>query len=378
MPLPCDVVVQLDRFLEQHCSDPDALRVALDRSSLGTVEDALPGQLICRNGEPVCGCWLVVDGQVEIRSDDQMVVFRSAGEIFGEQGLLQVLSGRDGSRTADVRAVGPVKLLRIDAAFQERLVDRDKVVWTLTLASVVNQKLAQATGMRSDLRVSASRHEMLLRRFADGDALGLVKIASGSGRPPVQSRRAIVLFSDIVGFSVWSAERPPDEVAAHLRELAGIQINAIRDAGGQVDKLMGDGAMAYWFVDSGDREKRVPAAVLVCVRLIAARFEEYFARHGLPLGLRVGLHSGDVAFGDFGAEERIAVTLLGTTVNLAARYEQAKSPELGTIRVSPDVRTLMVGGGASPEIFQGPTKIEAKHGVELDVYSIRGETHAVE
>jgi hypothetical protein len=55
---------------------------------------------------------------------------------------------------------------------------------------------------------------------------------------------------------------------------------------------------------------------------------------------------------------------------MAARYEQAKSPELGEIRISPTLRDLMVGSGADPDTFRGPTKVEVKHGVELDVYSI--------
>jgi class 3 adenylate cyclase len=370
MPFPADVEDKLDVFLRQFCPDPAAIRSALERTHLGTVHDALPGEWICRRGERVQGCWLVISGQVEVRADDQIVVFRVPGELFGEQGLLHVLSGKDGTRTADVRAVGPVKLLCIDASFQERLQDHEKVIWALTLASVINHKLEQATDMRSELRSLAAQHELLLRRFSDGDALGLVKMATRGERPSIQNRRAIIFFSDIAGFSVWSASRSSTEVAAHLSELAAIQINAVRDGGGQVDKLMGDGAMAYWFVDSNDREKCEPAAVLACVLKVASECRAYFEKHGLPLGLRIGLHAGDVAFGDFGAENRIAVTLLGAAVNTAARYEQAKSSELGEIRISPTLRDLMVGAGADPDTFRGPTKVEVKHGVELDVYSI--------
>ncbi|MHC4042863.1 adenylate/guanylate cyclase domain-containing protein [Bradyrhizobium sp. 23AC] len=370
MALPTDVEKVLSLFLEQFCPDPSAIRSALDRTLLATVLDFLPGEPICERGDRVQGCWLVVDGQVEIRANDQMIAFRGKGEIVGEQGLLHLLSGRDGTRTADLKATGAAKLLCIDASFQERLADQEKVIWTLTLAGVVNHKLEQATGMRSELRSLATQHERLLRRFSDGDALGLIKIATRGGRPSIQNRRAIIFFSDIAGFSVWSASRSSNEVAEHLTELAAIQINAVRDCGGQIDKLMGDGAMAYWFVDSADRERCEPAAVLACVLKVASECRAYFEKHGLPLGLRIGLHAGDVAFGDFGAENRIAVTLLGAAVNTAARYEQAKSPELGEIRISPTLRDLMVGSGAEPDTFRGPTKVEAKHGVELDVYSI--------
>lgn len=370
MDLPSDVEKVLKPFLEHFCPNPPAIRSALDRTRLATVIDCLPGESICRRGDRVQGCWLVVNGQVEIGANNQIIAFRGQGEMVGEQGLLHLLSGRDGTRTADMKAAGPVKLLCIDASFQERLQDHEKVIWTLTLAGVINDKLEQATSVRSELRGQASENELLLRRFSDGDALGLVKMATRGERPSIQNRRAIVLFSDVAGFSVWSAIKASNEVASHLRELAAIQINAVRDCGGQIDKLMGDGAMAYWFVDSSDRQKCEPAAVLACVLKLASECRAYFERHSLPLSLRIGLHAGDVAFGDFGAENRIAVTLLGSVVNTAARYEQAKSPEIGEIRISPTLRDLMVGSGANPDTFRGPTKVEVKHGVELDVYSI--------
>lgn len=370
MILPVAVAKKLSLFLEQFCPDPAAIRTALERTRLCTELDFLPGESVCKRGDRVQGCWLVLDGQVEVRADDQIVAFRGPGELFGEQGLVHVLSGKDGARTADIKAIGPVKLLRIDASFQERLDDQEKVIWTLTLAGVINHKLEQATNMRSELRSLAAQNELLLRRFSDGDALGLVKMAAGGERPSIQNRRAIILFSDIAGFSIWSASKPSIEVADHLGELAAIQINAVRGGGGQIDKLMGDGAMAYWFVDSGDREKCEPTAVLACVMKIASECKAYFQRHGLPLGMRIGLHAGDVSFGDFGAENRIAVTLLGAAVNTAARYEQAKSSELGEIRISPTLHDLMVRSGTNPDTFRGPTRVAVKHGVELDVYSI--------
>jgi class 3 adenylate cyclase len=365
-----DIDLQVDRFLKEHCPDPALIRSAITRTKLSTVTEYLPDEMICRRGDRVGGCWLILAGRVEVRSDEQNVTFREAGELIGEQGLLHFFSGKDGGRTADIRANGAVRLLCIDAAFQENLQDSEKAAWMQTLAIVVNNKLEQATKARSNLRSSAAEHELLLRRFSDGDALGLVKISASGETPPVQSRRAIVFFSDLANFSTWAADKQPVQVARHLRELAKIQIDAIRKSGGQVDKLMGDGAMAYWFIDSGDREKCEPAAALACVQKIATECKSYFAEHDLPLGLRIGLHAGDVSFGDFGAENRIAVTLLGAAVNTAARYEQAKSPDIGEIRISPCLRDLMVRSGTPPDTFRGPTTVTVKHGVEIDVYSI--------
>lgn len=361
---------QFERFLEQHCPDPDLIRSAVARAALCGVVEFLPDEIICRRGERVNGCWLVLRGQIEIRSEDQNVTFRGAGEMVGEQGLLRFLAGKDGVRTADIKALGSVHLFRIDAAFQQCLSDREKLVWALTLSDVVNLKLEQATKGRSELRSSAAEHEALLRRFSDGDALGIVKMTASGRTAQVQERRAIVYFSDIANFSVWADDKAPELVALHLRELAATQINMIRNAGGQVDKLMGDGVMAYWFIDTLERQKVEPKAVMNCAMQIAQESGRYFREHQLELGIRIGLHAGDVSFGDFGAENRIAVTLLGAAVNTAARYEQAKSAELGEIRLSPTLRDLIVQSGANPDTFRGPTKVEVKHGVELDVYSI--------
>ena len=140
------------------------IRCALERTNLLTELDFLPGDRICKRGDRVQGCWVVIDGQVEVRADDQIVAFRGPGELFGEQ-LVHVLCGKDGIRTADVSAIGPVKLLCIDASFQERLEDQEKVVWTLTLASVINHKLAQATDMRSELRSLAAQQEFFSAGF---------------------------------------------------------------------------------------------------------------------------------------------------------------------------------------------------------------------
>ncbi|MEH2480989.1 class 3 adenylate cyclase [Nitrobacteraceae bacterium AZCC 2146] len=361
---------QLDLFLGEHCPDPALIRCAIARSQLVTVTDFLSDELVCRRGDRVTGCWLVLSGQIEIRADEQTVTFRGAGELVGEQGLLHVLAGKTGSRTADIKACGSVRLLCIDASFQQDLSDAEKVIWIQTLADVVNVKLEQATYGRSELRSSAAEHELLLRRFSDGDALGIVKLAAGGQTGPIQNRRVVVYFSDLANFSIWAANKQPAEVAHHLRILATIQIDLVRKANGQIDKLMGDGVMAYWFIDTAEREMVEPPAVLDCARKIVEESLRYFEDHGLELGIRIGLHAGNVSFGDFGAENRIAVTILGATVNLAARYEQAKSPDLGPIRLSPDLRDLILRSGIDTDAFRGPTKVQVKHGVEFDVYSI--------
>jgi class 3 adenylate cyclase len=371
MSISEDVHKQVLGFLNRHCPNPAVIANAIARHNLLTVQDKRPGEKICIKGEPATACWLILQGQVEIQSDNRNVTFRKVGELIGEQAFLRTLSGKKGGRTADMIACGPVQLACIDAAFQERLSDEEKLVWIKTLADVVNEKLEEATTGRSGLRKSIDDSESLLRRFADGDALGIVKLsADGRGRP-AQDRTVIAYFSDIANFSSWASGKDPQVIANLIRRLATIQIDLIRGAGGTIDKLLGDGVMAYWFIDTPERAIDEPKKAIACARALIKAVQAAIKIEGLEavLDIRVGLHCGPVAFGDFGAADRIAVTILGETVNLAARFEQAKSPDLGALRISPELKTLSEKAGADLSDFRGPIQTAVKHDVTIDIYS---------
>src|SRR5258708_2200442 len=151
-----DIDRQLDRFLKEHCRDAALIRSAITRAQLWAVAEYLPDEMICRRGDRVRACWLVLSGQIEIRADDQTVAFRGAGELVGEPGLLHFLAGKTGARTADIKACGPVRLLCIDASFQQNLNDQKNVVWIQTLSDVVNLELEQADARPSELESSRS------------------------------------------------------------------------------------------------------------------------------------------------------------------------------------------------------------------------------
>ena len=113
-------------------------------------------------------------------------------------------------------------------------------------------------------------------------------------------------------------------------------------------------------------------SVVKCALQIVHRKAAAISRkHGLPLRLRIGLHFGDVSFGDFGASNRIAVTLLGAAVNtLQPGTSRPSPPSSETSGSALTLRDLMIRSGVNPDTFRVPTKVEVKHGVELDVYSI--------
>jgi class 3 adenylate cyclase len=165
-------------------------------------------------------------------------------------------------------------------------------------------------------------------------------------RPAIQNRRAIIFFSDIAGFSIWSASKPPNEVARHLCELATIQINAVRGAGGQIDKLMGDGAMP---TGSSTRPTARSASLLPCSRVScrSCRSARPTSRNTIYPSVCASVCTPATSRSGISAP-RTGSRSRGASVNTAARYEQAKSVEFGEIRISPILRDLMVQSGANP------------------------------
>lgn len=360
-------------FLDRYCPDPSLVATAIDRLGYWDIREIGPDESLCRAGDRAEACWIIVSGQAEIVDGGKNIAFRGVGEMIGEQAFLTTLLGKEtGVRTADIFARGSLRFVCFDASLQEKMTSEERAAWILTLAAVVNEKLTQATHQRAEFRKSIADRDSLLARFGEGDALGVVRKAMEDEPAPVVSRELIVWFSDIANFSAWAADKPPEEVARLARALTGLQIEHIRAAGGQIDKLMGDGVMAVWFVDTADRRSRLPTATVECAQQVTAEVNALLESEKLDkeLAIRIGLHSGRASFGDFGSKQRIAVTVLSHDVNLAARYEQAKVSGLHPVRISPALKALVEASPAERDwAFGSPVTVQVKHGVEIEIYS---------
>ena len=136
-------------------------------------------------------------------------------------------------------------------------------------------------------------------------------------------RKMSVLFSDIVGYTALSNTLGEDEIVELLRRYLGPMLDTILEHDGTVDKVNGDGIMAF-FGDPIQLENSSINAVDCAQAMhdkLNALNEEWAAR-GLPtLQIRVGIASGEVYCGNFGSEKYVEYTVIGPTVNLAARLE---------------------------------------------------------
>ena len=135
-----------------------------------------------------------------------------------------------------------------------------------------------------------------------------------------------ILFADIVGFTALSEKLSPQDIAQLLNSLFEEMIKSIFDAGGTLDKYIGDCIMAFFGApeaqaDHADRAAKAALGML-------ARLEELNAQHlwNEPLQLRIAINSGKAVVGDVGSSQRVDYTVLGGTVNLASRMESVCAP----------------------------------------------------
>lgn len=157
-----------------------------------------------------------------------------------------------------------------------------------------------------------------------------------------------VFFSDLQDFTRLCEGLTPDAAVRFLNRYFSLMSEVIRTRQGIVDKYIGDSVMAFWgppFTDAADH------ATLCCIAALEqmARMEAFRAwlpemfgvAHGLPVvNVRMGIASGEVTVGNIGSETSRGYTVIGDTVNLASRLEQANKFYGTRILVSEATRNL--------------------------------------
>jgi adenylate cyclase len=173
--------------------------------------------------------------------------------------------------------------------------------------------LAIKSGAQAEIARTLGR--VYLGRDASGQVLG-GRIARGV----TERINAVLWFSDLRGSTAISETIAPGEIIPFLNDYAQAAIDAIHDEGGDVLKLIGDGVLAMF-----------TGADMALAERAALRAEFRFRRNMESLNARrdadtrpttsayVGLHVGEVFYGNIGSEDRLDFTVVGPAVNEVSR-----------------------------------------------------------
>ena len=148
-------------------------------------------------------------------------------------------------------------------------------------------------------------------------------------RGGVQSVEAVLLYTDLRGFTALADVTPGPELIALLDECFECMVEPVAQHGGEVLKFLGDGLLAAFAVIAGNRDAVCGAALDAAIGA-QARIEILNARRRAEgrtaIALDISLHIGAVQYGNVGTATRLDFTVIGPAVNEASRIERLCEP----------------------------------------------------
>ena len=253
-------------------------------------------------------------------------------------------------------------------------------------------RMTEGLRMRDRIRETFGRY--VDRRIAD-QLIGAHDLLAERG----ERRDVAVMFCDLAGFAALSERVEAEQLVRFLNAYFSILAREIAATEGIIDKYIGDAVMAYWcppFVPQDAVPLRSADAALLCLGQVPAMaaFSEAIFGGGTAYHprIRIGIASGQSITGSIGANERRNYTVIGDTVNLAARIEAAtrvyRTTNLvcgrtaATIRTSFQLReidTVLLPGfdapqtifeilGRAGEVAAEQQELRASYELALDAY----------
>ncbi|MBD2693971.1 adenylate/guanylate cyclase domain-containing protein [Anabaena catenula] len=203
--------------------------------------------------------------------------------------------------------------------------------------------------MSAILQISFSKLQKTLESFEKFVPDKFVSVIAPQGIENIQvgmasTRKMTILFCDIRGYTSMSEAMAPMEIFTFLNDYLGCMGQAIDEAGGFIDKYIGDAIMALFDDDATDCALK--AAILMQKALDKFNYER--AKKKLPIiSVGIGIHRGTVVMGTVGFTSRIDSTVIGDAVNVASRIEGlTKQYECGILLTESVVKSL-----CHPELF---------------------------
>jgi adenylate cyclase len=197
--------------------------------------------------------------------------------------------------------------------------------------------LALAVKAYSLTRVAKSLVEAYLGRDA-----GRRVLQGHMSRGTAEVISAVLWFSDLRGYTAISERASPDQILPLLNDYAEVVISAIHGAGGDVLKLIGDGTLAIFKAADPAEACRLALRAEAELRQRLMALNKRRQEQWQPVAaIYLGLHIGDVFYGNIGSRDRLDFTVIGPAVNEVSRIaSMCSSVERYVLMSSEFVATL--------------------------------------
>ncbi len=183
-------------------------------------------------------------------------------------------------------------------------------------ASISIDNVLMQRKIREETAARESLSRMLSPNLVDQIVAGELPMEKGGSL-----RRVTVLFSDVRGFTNLTERTPPAEMVAMMNDYFERVTNAVFKHQGTLDKYIGDAVMALWGapLTTDEDESRAVHCAIEMQQLVNEFNAEREARGEVPIGVGIGIATGQLIAGYMGSTQTLSYTVLGRGVNLSAR-----------------------------------------------------------
>ncbi len=216
-------------------------------------------------------------------------------------------------------------------------------------------QIGQEIRLRTDLSRYMSR--ALVEQIVRGD----VAVSKGE-----EQQNVTVLFGSVVSFTSLAEEAKSEDIVALLNELYAILTEIVFRNGGIVDKFFGDSVMAAWGTPHADARHATNAleAAEEILRFVSVASDDWQRRFGSRVRMAIGINTGTCIAGNLGSDKRMEYTVIGDTVNVAARLEREAAP--GQVLITEATKEAALGFDYT---FIGEHRLSGRQGLSR-VYAL--------
>lgn len=229
-------------------------------------------------------------------------------------------------------------------------------------------KLLPALALVSEIRMKNRMARTLLETYV-GTHAGELILAGATRRGSGTTVRAAIMICDLRDFTQISDNWPRDDVIDLLNGYFDVMAEPIARHGGEILKFIGDGLLAIFPLSEPAACANLLRAVAEARQAMVALNEKYLEAGHSPLNYGVGVHVGDVMYGNIGSRTRLDFTVIGPAVNMAARLESLTKQLGRKVLLSRAFADLVAGDFELERIghhpvrgFSDPIELFAYHG----------------
>lgn len=182
------------------------------------------------------------------------------------------------------------------------------------------KKVLPVLALVSEIRIKNRLARTLLETYV-GSHAGELILAGATRRGTGTTVRAAIMICDLRDFTKISDNWPRDDVIDLLNDYFDAMSEPIARHGGEILKFIGDGLLAIFPLSAPDACANLLHAVAEARQAMAALNQRNSGTGRAPLNYGIGVHVGDVMYGNIGSTSRLDFTVIGPAVNMASRLE---------------------------------------------------------